>query len=279
MSELLELVGWLSKKYTSNESTSVSYGTAQQLMEAILYCIQLEEEENRLGASVVEEGKDSVRKRYERGYELVLAKARKAKTYYDTMIVNGIETYGLQCYQETVLEGIPKFFLYYDARFYPQDHLLTLDYPTIHTVDDVVGVKRVLHYVNYLHLEQLFLAPFDVEQIVRLLRAHQDGFEDLFFNIASLVLRALVGRVWVGKKENELWLSTSEVEELRRRLIGCTKEELREQTEKCLSMLITRYYEENQQLYEYLYGDVENFVVELSNAVKYDCLERIFPVE
>ena len=37
--ELLPLVARLAKKYTGGESTSVTYETAQYLMEAVLYCI------------------------------------------------------------------------------------------------------------------------------------------------------------------------------------------------------------------------------------------------
>ena len=37
--ELLPVMAHLADKYTSKESTSVSYDTAQRLMEAVLYCI------------------------------------------------------------------------------------------------------------------------------------------------------------------------------------------------------------------------------------------------
>lgn len=37
--ELVPIVGKLAEKYTSKESTSITYEKAQQLMEAVLYCI------------------------------------------------------------------------------------------------------------------------------------------------------------------------------------------------------------------------------------------------
>ncbi len=40
MEELLPLAASLADKYTMGESSSVSYETAQMLMEAVLYCIQ-----------------------------------------------------------------------------------------------------------------------------------------------------------------------------------------------------------------------------------------------
>ena len=39
MEELVPIVGKLAEKYTANESTSITYEKAEQLMGAILYCI------------------------------------------------------------------------------------------------------------------------------------------------------------------------------------------------------------------------------------------------
>lgn len=39
LTELVPIVGKLAEKYTSGESTSVTYEKAEQLMEAVLYCI------------------------------------------------------------------------------------------------------------------------------------------------------------------------------------------------------------------------------------------------
>ena len=39
MEELLPVVAKLAERYTSKESSSVSYKTAEQLMEAVVYCI------------------------------------------------------------------------------------------------------------------------------------------------------------------------------------------------------------------------------------------------
>lgn len=40
MAELLPVAAWLTDKYTSRESSSVTYETAAVLMEAVCYCIQ-----------------------------------------------------------------------------------------------------------------------------------------------------------------------------------------------------------------------------------------------
>lgn len=44
MDALVKIVGKLAGKYTAGESTSVTYEKAEQLMEAVLYCIREAEE-------------------------------------------------------------------------------------------------------------------------------------------------------------------------------------------------------------------------------------------
>ena len=40
LEELLPITAWLADKYTSKESSSVTYDTAQMLMEAVIYCVK-----------------------------------------------------------------------------------------------------------------------------------------------------------------------------------------------------------------------------------------------
>ena len=44
LEELLPAAAGLTEKYTSKESSSITYETAQMLMEAVIYCIGLCEE-------------------------------------------------------------------------------------------------------------------------------------------------------------------------------------------------------------------------------------------
>lgn len=75
LAELLPIVESLSRKYTRNESTSISYETAQQLMEAVLYCIQeMKSAPADLPAAVL-----SPADAYAFGYEAVLKKQNKQR--------------------------------------------------------------------------------------------------------------------------------------------------------------------------------------------------------
>lgn len=127
--EILELVGELTERYTSKESTSVTYETAQQLMGAVLYCI--EENEKDVSGTELLQGQSSIRRIYEAGYEKVLQKVEQARILYNEL-TEKFEDYGSRALRET-FDAIPQFFIRYDARFSPQNHILTLDYPVLYS--------------------------------------------------------------------------------------------------------------------------------------------------
>lgn len=79
LAELLPIVESLSRKYTRNESSSISYAAAQQLMEAVIYCIrEMETSSSNLPATVL-----SAADAYALGYEAVLKKQNRRQR--DTM--------------------------------------------------------------------------------------------------------------------------------------------------------------------------------------------------
>lgn len=121
MEELLPVVGKLTEKYTSLSSTSVTYETAQQLMGAVFYCLrEAEYEAVKTGKNSVATASDTDLWRfYQQGYEVVLEKTARAKKVYDQIIAN-FRSFGNCCYEDTVIKGMPEFFVHYDARFRPR---------------------------------------------------------------------------------------------------------------------------------------------------------------
>ena len=50
---------------------------------------------------------------------MVLEKTARAKKVYDQIIAN-FRSFGNRCYEDTVIKGMPEFFVHYDARFRPR---------------------------------------------------------------------------------------------------------------------------------------------------------------
>lgn len=243
MEELVPIVARLAEKYTGFASSSISYEKAQQLMAAVLYCIQEyesaaepdgdgnaepegetgqesnAEQEIRTGqeGNAEPEGengqednaerkvspgrsacgfkayryeKPSAAEAYERGYELVVQKARAANELYGRIMENFCD-YGNRAYRDTLVRAMPEFFLRYDARFAPQEELLLLDYPVPELSADLKGIDLIYEYLCCIESEQEFLGSFPEGYVRQTCEAYHEDYGELFINLAEVVREAI----------------------------------------------------------------------------------------
>lgn len=162
-------------------------------MEAVIYCICECMEDNLPTVGNGERPKADVL--YEKGYKKVIAKTKLAKDIYDSFIED-FNDYGCRNYKDTIVKGIPVFFMKYDPMFAPQDHLLTLDYPLME--DDrkesigLCGVDLILFYLQCIRKEQRFLSRFEPEAIKEMLRRIRPEYESLYLdNICDPIFESL----------------------------------------------------------------------------------------
>ena len=283
MEELIPIVAELTEKYTSKESTSVSYNTAKQLMNAVIYCmneIDLVNYELDSGAAKDMAVKDMTEQQdsklaYRTGYELVVKKVFKTKALFEEMALD-FNAYRNRAYYETVMKGMPAFFLYYDPKFNPQNHILTLDYPTIKSVQNSCGIDAIYEYLSYTKLEQELLKAFPEEYITTLLSFYHADYEELFINIGSIVLRNIIVCMILGKNITNHCFEKNDAVILKKYIESSSQEELEIKLCNLVKILVNQVYNHNEQLYEYLKEDVKDISFELINAVEHDCLDIMF---
>lgn len=282
MEELLPIVARLAKQYTRNESTSITYEKAKQLMVAIEYCINEGKQDISRSVSPMElkkEEKDiTAKEAYEIGYQLVLKKVNKVRTDYNQLIIE-FRDYGNQNYHDTIVLGIPKFIQYYDAKFEPQNTILTLDYPTIIPIEQQCGVHAIHQYLEYVKLEQEFLKNMPGEYIEQVLERYQSDYKNMYFNICNIISRNILTCMAIEKSILQINFSKQEIDSVKQYVEGKKKEELFQELSKLLRVLIAQKYNKNQRLYNYLNYDIKDFSIELINGSKYNCIEKIFKTD
>lgn len=215
MEELLPIVGKLTERYTAGESTSVTYERAQQLMEAVLYCIRevksAERDEDNpcnceseysgqdtgnaraqfmLNEAANEKKKLSAQQAYEMGLACVEKKVKAALTLYNEMQTH-FDSYGNRCLYDTFVKDMPEFFKWYDIQFAPQDTILTLDYPVCRDLTVYTGIDRIYEYLGCIRQEQEFLGAFPREYVIDILREYNPFYEDMIDNIYEVVLSSV----------------------------------------------------------------------------------------
>ena len=276
--DLLPIVAKLTEKYTSKESTSVTYDRARKLMNAILYTIRENDTKELTGKALMKKNpKDdqSAQMLYEKGKEILFEKIIAANKLYQTISMD-FESYCNDCYEMTVVKGFPAFFLYYDADFEPQNHILTLDYPTMKSLGKKTGIDAIEEYLGQIQLEQQFLHAFSKTAVCHLLSRVYEEYEELIINICSCVLRNAIGNMMVQKNVSELFLEEEDYRKIEGIVRGLNQEELEVRIRGLIATLVFHVYDNNKRLCEYLYEDAGNFTVELRNAVQNNCLRAIF---
>lgn len=287
MKDLFNILGELTEKYTSKESSSVSYDTARMLMNAIIYtineCSGLDTEKSEgINSGILTEElafrSDNPRILYDKGSQLIISKTVKAKELFNRIAQN-FNSYGSICYYDTVIKGMPAFFLYYDSKFNPQNHILTLDYPTIKSLDQLCGIDAIYVYLKYTYLEQYFLSSFDYKTIISLLTSIHSEYEELLINISSVVLRNALACMMVKKDYKFLKIEISDVSKICDFVENRTKKELQIEICSLINLLVQYGYNNNQTLFKYLVNDARDFATELKNATENNCLDVIFPMQ
>lgn len=275
MEELIPVVAALAEEYTGRESSSIPYSKARQLMGAVLYCIREYEQGGKTGAGLLDTASErEAAAAYQAGYQIVLDKVKAAQNRCSEVWME-FKSYGSRAYQETVVDGLNAFFQYYDARFQPQEHLLTLDYPLLDTRQDLTGIDRIDHYIRCVELEQWFLSRLPEEYIDYVLCAYHEDYDELLLNVAEVVCRNLIGCMIAGKQIDSRPYTGPELERLKAFAAGRGRAGLEEVLGERIDYLVLRKMGGTEALAKYLKCDVKNFCAELLHAAKYGCLEQV----
>jgi hypothetical protein len=276
--DLLPLVGELAAKYTSKESTSITYEKARQLMEAVLYCIHEYEDQDPEGRELITRGDfPDAKNAYNMGYEMVVQKTKDTKIQYNEMMEE-FHSYGNRCYYETFVKGIQGFFLYYDFRFQPQNHILTLDYPVLFPMGNLCGINAIQIYVNCIYLEQLFLRKLPEKYIRHVLTAYSVDCDELIINVAAITVRNILGGWIAGKEINTRGYTKKEQERVKEFVRGNSREVIEVVLKEGIFKLMDFLLDGNKELGNYLVSDMHDFSFELKNAVDNDCLESVLAI-
>ena len=203
LEELLPIVGRLAERYTGTDSKSVSYEKAEQLMEAVLYCMQEAELESSQAAAA--QG-TSARQMYEAGKAAVERKVKRALELYHKLLPE-FSDYGSPYLADTVLKGMPEFFRWYNMEFEPQNTILTLDYPVLRDLSPYTGIDRIYEFLVCVDREQEFLKAFPQGMVRGLLRFRFGEEEDFADNVCEEVLLVMAMHILAGKPLGEEMLS------------------------------------------------------------------------
>ena len=272
MEELVPIVGKLAEKYTSHESTSITYEKAEQLMGAVLYCIHELWESSGNAPSLNK--KLSAQRAYEMGAAYVREKTGKALDLYNRILPEFCH-YENKCLYDTFVKGIPEFFKWYDIQFEPQNTILTLDYPLLKDISEYTGIDKIFEFIKAIGLEQKFLKLFPAGYVINILSKDNRNWQESMDNICEIVFTHVIGHIILGKSLTVIELEEDDYSYMQKIFKQATLEDIKKQLTTALEIFIKNYYENDRELLNYLSGAISGIVVRLKNAADNKVLGNI----
>ena len=235
MEELVPIVGKLAEKYTSHESTSITYEKAEQLMGAVLYCIHELWESSGNAPSLNK--KLSAQRVYEMGAAYVRDKTGKALDLYNRILPEFCH-YENKCLYDTFVKGIPEFFKWYDVQFEPQNTILTLDYPLLKDISEYTGIDKIFEFIKAIGLEQKFLKLFPAGYVINILSKYNRNWQESMDNICEIVFIHVIGHIILGKSLTVIELEEDDYSYMQKIFKQATLEDIKKQLTTALKMLL-----------------------------------------
>lgn len=265
MEELVPIVGKLAEKYTAYESSSITYEKAEQLMGAVLYCIE-ELEEIRYNSLVPGEKMPALRA-YEIGAAYVEEKVEKALDLYNK-IMPEFNHYENQCLYDTFVKGLPEFFKWYDIRFEPQNTILTLDYPVLKDISAFTGIDKIYEFIKCISLEQKFLNLFPEDCVISILSKYNKRWKEAIDNICETVYVYVIGHILAEKSLTEFDLEEVDYSHIQEVFMQTDLKNINKQLENAVEVFVKKYYENDGELLKYLLGSISGISIRLKIAAE-----------
>ena len=253
LEELIELVAKLSNQYVSAESSSVTYETAQRLMDAVIYTIRSQNQ--IIDDTAVMSKLPTARKAYEAGNMLLKEKVIHTMKRYNDM-VGDFDDYHNHCLKDTVIKGMPEFFKWYDLKYNPQNTLLTLDYPILKDLSQLEGIWRIEAYLDCIELEQLFLNKFDKALVIEILSTYDASYRLMIDNLCEIVYEDVICHLLAEKPIQER-ISRQE------KILIMNQENVSKEKLNHLSETFIRTYYKNEQLISYVMPVVDGLLARM----------------
>ncbi len=264
MEELLPVTARLAEQYTSYESTSVTYERAQQLMEAVLYCIH---EAEQSGNGIVTAEQKTAQYLYETGVSCVKRRTKEALELYNEISAE-FNHYENHCLYDTFVEGLPEFFKWYDVKFCPQDTIITLDYPVLKDISGYTGFDKIYEFIRCIQMEQGFLSIFPEDFVLQVLFRYDKEYRELIDNICEIVLSWVAVYILAGKPLSEENLDGADHQIIQEIFETNKMEDICGQLGLKVSAMVEKYRPNSRGLTQYLLGSIRGIAVRLKHGVR-----------
>ncbi len=274
--ERLETLKMQLKYYTKDESSSVMVETAEKLMQGIDYTIGMYLKTFDNIELIIDRLKNtSLFDMLKKGHDLIKEKVAYSEKLLEKIQKNKLDVDNYS-YNDTIDYGISIFFKEYNDFFEPHEVSGSVDYQLCMDNMNYKGIEYTSNYLETLNLENEFCYKFDIVEINKLLKGYDKKSELLLINIFELILINSLGLIACGKVPNNLNISSTDREYIKRSLEKLSLNELQEVLIKYGDSCCEILNIENDVLINYIRKAVVKITPAIYDSFKLNKLETVF---
>jgi hypothetical protein len=272
---LIELLGQEVDRYNNGESTSIQEEKAQALFRSVTYSLGFYLKSNPAIQDQIQLLRtESIKNMFYQGMELVAMRREEAKELLQELHKTGYKFINI-AYQDTVYDGLLKFFHDYNVEFAADDIPASIDYPLLVSVEKYIGVEYISEYIKGLLLENELLIKFEKEKIEQLLKSFHKDAEHMLINQFELVLTNALGCILVKAPVTELIIRRDELKWLTKRLKPLNQNELFEMLRSALQELGEKLHISNE-IVTYAQTILPDLTSRVISNLENDTLSEVF---
>lgn len=266
--QILSYLAELIMQRTNGESTSLSAEETKNLMDSIIYTLDIYLENIENPDEAVHELKtEKISELIKKGTGIINNMYDKVMDYYLYIVKNRLKV-PLDCYNMTIDEGIPIFLKVYNMMFSAHSASTSIDYPLAIDDWDVRGVKYMYIYMKHLIIENKFCKIFGDEKIEKLLynygkKIRMDYRVELI-NIFQLTYHNAIFMLLAGEKVSDLVLAPYSYKILIKKLEKLNDEEMNLLIRKAAYELLKELDIQDEETKNYIFECLPDFIYRLN---------------
>lgn len=266
--ELFTLLSSLAAKWTRGESGSLPEEKAVELLESMLFVLDMRLKRDPSDASV--------ERMFAEGLALAREKVVRCRAAHRRICARLFQTpnvyYGL-----TLRDGMAGFFKLYDPEFAAQEIHITADYPLCIGQPKQRGVEFIERYLWAAEAENDFLGRFAPDDADRLLRGLCRDYRSTPVNLFAPALLASLSLLLTGRAPRRLDLRRTDVDALYRIFENCDADAIGRTLAAALKKL-TELLQLPPHTARYARMCLPTLAAQTSHALRLGTLERLYPM-
>ncbi len=251
----------MANQFTMRASSTISKKQAELIYNSILYqsdvcLLSLNDDENAVRALLNED----ITEILNHGKQLIFRYTEECRTIFKLAYKNKLN---IQIYEYNFImdKAFDEFNMNYSARFDAENICTSIDYPLMNKQAYALkskGVVFIKEYYTAIMYENIFCSYFNMSDIIEVLNGfgavYNCHYSELLFNIAEVILKNSLASMLLGKKYNEIKLTSIDIKELYDKYFDCSQIDLSNRINEVFSLSDLRFKDNQLKLHllEYL---------------------------